>query len=185
MLLRVALCLAVLCVSACSRPANPTLTDAELFQNYAGQFSGVVPIDHDRALAAKLVAAKEGYFRAQYDVGFYYASIKDFKEAAKWWTTAAEQGDLGSLANLSQVYREGLGVPRNPQKALELLLLARRMAPREQMAALQPEIDALRNEIYTEGIDQAEKAAASWVPRPTALSNRAISGIEEAQKLVQ
>lgn len=152
---------------------------------YAGQFSGVVEIDHEKALAAKLVAAKAGYFRAQSDVGIFYAQMKNFHEAANWWSAAAAQGDLGSTVSLSEFYRSGLGVTKNTQKALELLLIAGRRVKDDRLAAVRSEIDALKKEVDVDGIARAETAAATWAPRPTALSTRAKLGIEEAQHLVQ
>ncbi|MEZ5513087.1 MAG: tetratricopeptide repeat protein [Steroidobacteraceae bacterium] len=152
---------------------------------YAGQFVGVVPEDHEKALAAKLVAARAGYSRAQLDVGNAYARNSNFAEAAKWWTLAANQGDAQSLVNLSEVYRRGEGAQKSPAKALELTLIATRVVPSDLRTPLQSRISSLRNEATAAQVVHAEKAASDWRPKITSLSARADLGIEEARKLVQ
>ena len=152
---------------------------------YAGQFSGVVPVDHDKALAAKLVAAKAGYFRAQYEVGNAYGSTGEFQEAIKWWSAAAAQGDIGSLVSLSEAYRKGFGVQKDSGKALELMLIVGRLVQKDQRDAARAAIDALKKEVTPEGVAKAERAAAAWIPKLTELTIRANLGIREAQQLVR
>jgi uncharacterized protein len=153
---------------------------------YAGQFPGVVAIDYDKALAAKLVAAKGGYYQAQHDVANMYASKGDFQEAAKWWSAAAEQGDVGSAGNLAEAHRSGDGVSQSDAKALVLLLVASRAGiSGDQRSAIQPTIESLKKSVGPEGVAQAERVAAAWVPKSTELSIRADLGIREAQRLVQ
>jgi len=152
---------------------------------YAGQFSGVVPVDHAKALAAKLVAAKAGYFRAQYEVGNAYGSTGEFQEAIKWWSAAAAQGDIGSLVSLSEAYRKGFGVQKDSGKALELMLIVGRLVQKDQRDAARAAIDALKKEVTPEGVAKAERAAAAWIPKLTELTIRANLGIREAQQLVR
>lgn len=62
-----------------------------------------------RAFQSTLQAAKAGYDPAQEVVGMMYAVGKgveqDLKEAAKWFLTAAEAGNLRAAANLGAVSR--------------------------------------------------------------------------------
>jgi TPR repeat protein len=152
---------------------------------YSGQFPGVVPVDHEKAVTAKLVAARAGYFRAQHDIGNAYGSNDDFQEATMWWTAAAAQGDIGSLANLSEAFRQGLGVQKDPEKALELMLIVVRQVQSDQKDATRAAIKALKKEVSPQEMAQAEQAAAAWVPKPTELTIRADLGIREAKQLVQ
>jgi len=168
-----------------SAAAGDPLASYKVGCYYAGQFAGVVPEDHGKALSAKLVAAKAGYFRAQLDVGNFYAREGNFPEATKWWILAAEQADAQSLVNLSEVYRLGQGVQKNPTKALELTLKASRVVPPDARTQLQSRVASLRGEATPEQVAQAEKAAVAWKPRSTQLTDRADLGIEEARKLVQ
>jgi uncharacterized protein len=54
---------------------------------------------------------------AQYNLGQMYAKGKgvgrDFKEAAKWYTMAAENGDAEAQYSIGLMYRKGHGVIRN------------------------------------------------------------------------
>jgi uncharacterized protein len=152
---------------------------------YSGQFAGVVPLDQEKALASTLVAAKAGYFRAQHEVGNIYGSKNNFQEAIIWWSAAAAQGDVGSLGNLSEAYRQGLGGQKDLTKALELMLVANRLAEGDQKVATLAAIEALKKEVSPDDLARAEKAAAAWVPKPTDLTIRANMGIREAQQLVQ
>jgi TPR repeat protein len=152
---------------------------------YAGQFQGVVPPDSEKALVHKLVAAKAGYVRAQHDVAIAYAERGDHKEAAKWWQLAADQGDLTALAALADGYRKGVGVPSNPAKSYEYLLIASGMIPEGQARGIKPLLDEQRKAIDPDAATRAEKAAAVWTPRPTELTIRAGAGIAEARRIAQ
>jgi TPR repeat protein len=151
---------------------------------FAGQFPDVVAVDHERALAAKLVAAQSGYVRAQHDVAQIYRRRGDSQVAMKWSAAAAEQGDEDALVSLYSSYRWGLGVPRNDAKALELLLIISRMLPEDRRIKALVSIESLKKAIDPQSTAHAEAAAAAWVPKITPLTIRANMGIREAQQLV-
>jgi uncharacterized protein len=152
---------------------------------YSGQFPGVVPPNQDKALASTLVAAKAGYFRAQAEVGNTYSLKNDFQEAIMWWSAAAAQGDVGSLENLSEAYRQGLGGQKEPTKALELMFVANRLAEGDQKVATLATVEALKKDVSPDDLARAEKEAAAWTPKLTELTIRANTGIREARQLVQ
>jgi uncharacterized protein len=152
---------------------------------YDGQFPGVVPVDFERALQSKLVSARAGYSRAQHDVGVAYFRKHDYGQAAKWWSAGAEQGEPYSLVALAEAYRTGNGVPVNPERSLELLLIVSRVVSADQMAAVQPVIASLKKEIDPQKLAPLEKAAAAWVPKLAEPTIRANLGIREAQQLVK
>jgi TPR repeat protein len=152
---------------------------------YAGQFPGVVPVDADRALAFKLVAAQAGYVLAQHDVAIAYGRRGGLGEAMKWWRAAAAQGDVGGLLTLADAHRSGVGAELNPAKSYEYLLVARRLGPDAQARVAAPILEESRKGLAAAEIAQAEAAAASWKPTLTALSLRARLGIEGARRAVQ
>jgi TPR repeat protein len=152
---------------------------------YAGQFPDVVAVDHEKALAAKLVAAKSGYLRAELDVANIYRARRDVDEVMKWETAAAEQGDEGALVGLYSIYRWGFGVPMNDAKALELLLIISRRLPEDRRSKAQVTIESLKKALDATSVAQAEKSAAAWAPKVSPLTIRANMGISEARQLVQ
>ena len=46
---------------------------------------------------------------------------QNYEEAVKWYRKAAEQGLLDAQFNLSEMYRKGLGVPKDNVKSTEWL----------------------------------------------------------------
>ena len=107
---------------------------------YDGQFPGVVPVDFEKALQSKLVSARAGYSLAQHDVGVAYFLKKDYGEAVKWLSAAAEQGEPNSLVSLSEAYRTGNGVSVNPEKSLELLLITSRLVSADKWRQFSPQL---------------------------------------------
>lgn len=163
------------------------LASYELGCYYDGQYAGVVPQDRERAFAAKLIAAEGGYDRAQRDVGNFYAAKGDIAEAIRWWTLAADQLDTAAKLALSEAYRKGRGVQKDPAKALELTLLVGEILPSSGHATpgLSSRISSLKSEATPEQVAVAERAAMNWRPRVTALTARGYGGLLEAARLVQ
>ena len=68
--------------------------------------------------------------------GYVYDGLpQDYKEAVKWYTKAAEQGDAGAQFNLGSMYRNGQGVPQNYKEAYVWLSLAAAQSSAPQDAA--------------------------------------------------
>lgn len=66
-------------------------------------------------------AANMGYSNAQNCLGWYYFDVKrDYFEAVRWYTLAANQGNLGGLNNLAFCYLLGRGVEKNISEAIKL-----------------------------------------------------------------
>jgi TPR repeat protein len=156
---------------------------------YADQFPGVVPPDEEKALNAKLVAARAGYSLAQSDVVLHYAKQKNTRknmaELLTWGTALAEQGDLQSYVELAYVYQRGETVKRDSAKAYEYLQIAVRHLPESRAKVLQPQLDNLRKELSDSAAETAEKAAAEWVAKPTELTIRAQLLMQEARKIAR
>jgi hypothetical protein len=152
---------------------------------YAGQFPGAVEVNEEKAFTHKLTAAEAGYMLAQHDVALAYTHAGNFEEAAKWWRSAAEQGDVTAFSTLSQWHIEGQRVPADTSKAYEYLLTAVRLVSQQQSQQVKPLLEKLRISLDDTTALNLEAAAASWVPKKSALTLRAAQGIEEAQNLVR
>jgi len=150
---------------------------------WGGQFPDVVSIDEQKSLEYELIAAKAGYDLAQHDVALWYYKQKKFDEALRWLKLSAEQGSDSALFGLSSLYREGKVVPQDSVLAYTYFMLgkaeSRRPFPKEAQAIL----DQLKRNLSPAQLKAAEDAIVAWKPRPTALTIKARSGIEAANRL--
>ncbi len=73
--------------------------------------------DYKTALEEFRILAEQGYAKAQYNLGFMYATgegvAKDNTEAMKWFRKAAEQGYADAQYSLGIMYANGKGVPES------------------------------------------------------------------------
>ncbi len=95
------------------------------------EYSGVIEKDFDTAVKWYMKAAKQGDARGQYNLGRVYEGFdthlytgRDYSKAAEWYEKAAEQGHAEAQYRLSRLYKYGDGVPRDQEKALQLLIRA-------------------------------------------------------------
>ena len=152
---------------------------------FGGQFPGVVPIDQQKSIEYKLIAAKAGYDLAQHDIALSYYKREKFDEALRWLKRSAEQGSVSGLLGLSSLYRKGKVVPQDNVLAYTYLMLGKAHFkgpfPKEGQAIL----DQLKWNLSPEQLETAEDAIAAWKSRPTALTRKARSGIDEAKRLAE
>jgi len=59
--------------------------------------------------------------QANYGVGLLYSIKKEYQEAFKWFTKAAEQGHAGAQLNLGLMYYNGEGIPKDHKEAAKWL----------------------------------------------------------------
>lgn len=152
---------------------------------FAGQFKGVVGVDLTKSLQLKLIAADEGYSFAQSDVGIVYFEQGNYAEAIKWWKLAAAQGYSSAIYNLSVAYNEGKVVPRDKTLAYSYFKLANSNSKKEVDPNAKAGLAELASTMTPDELGRAEQIVSEWKPEPTPLTLKAISGIEEAKKLVQ
>jgi hypothetical protein len=73
-----------------------------------------VPQDNKTAVKWYRLAAKQGFARAQYNLGVMYEKgqgvPQDYKTAVKWYSLAAKQGNASAQNNLGTMYGMGHGV---------------------------------------------------------------------------
>ena len=68
-------------------------------------------------LPVLLERAQKGDTVSQNHLGVTYSFMKDYKNAAMWYTKSAQQGDPFAQYHLGTFYREGLGVDKDDEKA--------------------------------------------------------------------
>lgn len=152
---------------------------------YAGQGAGVVADDPDKALRYKLVAAKAGYALAQYDVGAHFAQRKRFAEALAWFRLAAAQGypmGLYAVASLAARPETDTG---NPADAYVHFKLSKLVTEGRISPAAQASLDELAKRLTPSERAKAEEAVRAYRPQPTDLTQKALSGVEAAEKLAR
>ncbi len=72
---------------------------------------------HQEEFDRCLDAAKEGDLQAQVALGQFYGANGRYDEAIGWYRKAADQGDPAGQRLMGDLYREGVGVERDPAKA--------------------------------------------------------------------
>jgi uncharacterized protein len=141
---------------------------------YDGQGEGVVANDKVEALKYKLIAAQAGYALAQHDVALLYVKQENFEEAMKWWKLAGDQGDPKSLYNLSGLYFQGKGAPKDLSLAYAYYKLSKLVPP--------DKVKGMAGILTKPELTNAEKLVSEWKPQPTALTLKAMRGITAAEE---
>ena len=110
-----------------------------------------------------LEKAMKGSADAQYQLGSLYltgrGTLQDFQEAAKWFSSAAEQNHAPAQYQLGLLYHKGLGVDLDNEKSYMWLNLAA-AAGIEQAAAAR---DKVMHSLSTKQLVQAQKASRDWL----------------------
>lgn len=83
-----------------------------------------LPKNEDVALKLLNKADKLGSVGASSALGTYWLGKKNYEKAVKYIEKTATAGDEESQFRLAELYRLGLGVKQNPEKAIELYTLA-------------------------------------------------------------
>ena len=157
--------------------ANDPLGAYKLGCYYDGQGEGIVANDKNEALKYKLIAAQAGYSLAQHDVALLYARQENFEEAMKWWKLAGDQGFPGALYNLSGLYFQGKGAPKDLSLAYAYYKLSNRVPP--------DKVKGMAGILTTPELTKAEKLVSEWKPQPTALTLKAMRGVTAAEELLK
>jgi TPR repeat protein len=154
--------------------SNDPLGAYKLGCYYDGQGEGVVANDINEALKYKLIAAKAGYALAQHDVALIYVRQDNFEEAMKWWKLAGDQGHPKSLYNLSGLYFQGKGAPKDLSLAYAYYKLSQLVPP--------DKVKGMSGILTKPELAKAEKLVSDWKPQPTALTLKAMRGITAAEE---
>ena len=89
------------------------------------QGRGGLPQDLERAFNLQIEAAQAGHLPAAFNAGCHlmtgHGCERDPEQAAKWFEMAAEGNIMQACVNLANMYRDGLGVPKDLVKARNLV----------------------------------------------------------------
>jgi TPR repeat protein len=128
------------------------------------------------ALAWYRKAAEQGTAQAEAKLGFFYMNQGKYAEATEWTLKAAEHGDIMAQLNLTSMYADGRGVPRDHLKSYSWILVVRETVcgvSSEAWKGMNPNpyatLAKLRNqeeaELSKEEKREAERYAAEWLNR--------------------
>lgn len=148
-----------------------------------GQFPGVVPLDHDKALELKLVAAQAGYALAQLDVAGSYFHNGQYEQSQQWLQRAADQGDAKALFNLSVGHLRGHWQPSDPALGYAYFKLAKLVAEGSVNPRAAASLDEIAAKLSAEQLAAANALVAGWKAQPSALTRKAKQGLAAAQAL--
>lgn len=157
-----------------SAASNDPLGAYKLGCYYDGQGEDVVAADTNEALKYKLIAAKAGYALAQHDVALLYAKQENFEEAMKWWKLSGDQGFPDALYNLSGLYFQGKGAPKDLSLAYAYFKLSKLVPPKK--------VNEMAGILTKPELTKADKLVSDWKPQPTALTLKAMRGVKAAEE---
>lgn len=129
------------------------------------------------ALAACAPACAPAYnaerFKTDFAHGVAAYDAGDYAKAARYWQPLAERYDLAAMRNMGNLYRRGLGVEKDAEKALAFYEAAakRGFAPAQYAAALM--------HISNDGVAYNGEKAIMWLTRA------AQNGFEPAKAQLQ
>lgn len=132
---------------------------------------GIRLMDEDKDVEAGyrlcLKAASAANARGENAVGSYYGDKKDYAEAVKWYTKAAEHKCLYAKANLANCYFLGNGVKEDKGKSFSLY---REVAMKGLVEAINQVGSCYLNGY---GVSNDEKAAFKWFSKAAELGDSA------------
>jgi hypothetical protein len=149
---------------------------------YAGQFSGVVVPDADKALELKLRAAEAGYDLAQTDVALDFIRKGDNAQAMKWFERASHQNNKSATALLAQYFASDDSPDKT--KGLGLMLALKDRMPNMPDEAL-ARITALESRLSAAEKTAAERIRSTWFEGPSPLTRKAREGISAVPVLLR
>lgn len=151
---------------------------------YAGQFGAqAVQPDEAEALRWKAVAARAGYALAQNDVAVHHLGREQYRDAVPWLEAAGRQGDAQALHNLAAIYSDGLGVAASQPRAWAYFRLSQLARRGSVTAAAERSLAEMWALMSASERAEAERIAATFVTGRTALTRRAMEGLERAEQV--
>jgi uncharacterized protein len=86
----------------------------------AYDFGEGAPRDREKAIKYYTMAAEQGLASAQNSLGSGFEAEGDYIAAASWYSRAAEQGDPLAMNSVAMYYIQGIGVPKDTSKGLDM-----------------------------------------------------------------
>lgn len=152
---------------------------------YYGQGESVVQEDHDSALKYKIIAAKAGYDRAQYDVANIFAYDQDYKNAIIWWKKAALQGYPSAFNSLFAMYYNEQYNLKDWGKAFQYLKIIEQNIGVKKKQKISEKVREIEPTLTQAQLSQAQKFVENFRPQQTELTIKAYSGKKQSIKFVE
>jgi len=152
---------------------------------YSGQFGEVKGIELDDKLAFdhKLIAAKSGYSRAQYDIGGKYFKQKIYQEALFWIEKSAKQKHIPSISALVSIHLMDDKALQNISKAHKYLFLLSTLVPKNNQ--LTTKLSELESKLTEQELEASTHFVDNWVSEQSELTKLAYSGLSRVELLVK
>ena len=152
--------------------ANKPATQSGIFDEISGtsvleqpkprikSFDEIAPSTPEELQLHLKERAFQGDPNAQWELARMYCDgngvPQDYKQAAKWFTRAAEQGSSETQCNLGRMYSEGQGMPRDYEQAVKWYT----KAAEQGYAKAQDELGYMY--VLGQGAPQDDKQAVKW-----------------------
>ncbi len=122
--------------------------------------------DVRQAIAWMERAAKQGFARAQNDLGHIYETgdgvPRNPIKALSWYRLAADQGWSLAQVNLGRVYERGIGISRDRKEAFYWYRLASSARASDIQQDARAGVNRLRNRIQTAELQEVDRRINSW-----------------------
>lgn len=111
-------------VSDLIKQADTGDKDAQFAVGSAYDFGQGAPRDGEKAKKYYLMAAEQGHAEAQNSLGSIFEAEGNYTEAASWYYQAMQQGHPLAINSIAHYYLQGMGVPQDKNKGIELYIKA-------------------------------------------------------------
>jgi len=147
---------------------------------YGGQAGDVVEYDKEKALHYKLIAAKSGYTRAQYDVGFMLVKKEETETGIHYFTLAAKQGHVPSLQVLAYLHEQGTAIKKDLARAYAYISLADIVRFGDRKPKTMIKLGMMKSEMTEKQIALGKRIIAEWIVDETPLTTMAYDGLNRS-----
>ncbi|MGB3739433.1 MAG: tetratricopeptide repeat protein [Pontixanthobacter sp.] len=149
---------------------------------YDGQYQ-LLPVDFDRALKLKLIAAQEGYALAQQDVARLYARQNDIEQAKMWLKRAADQGTADALVAYASIHNGFEGLEKDPSiTAAYFRLYLKQFGGSSEQREWTEDFEATLTDVER---SRSKLIIREYVAQPTALTLRAMRGQGDLERVLR
>lgn len=152
---------------------------------YAGQSEGTVPNDAAKALRYTMIAANAGYDLAEFDVAVHYLNNQRNAEALPWLIKAAQQGNRESFVQIMRISLDRNGGTHDLARAYEYYRSALALMKAHGAPVPTSEPAKIFEHLTAAQRIEADRRAASFTEKPTAITLRARAGLEAADALAR
>lgn len=126
--------------------------------------------DYDKAFEYIIPAAKDGYSKAQFRLGYMYETgsgvTQSYETAFEWYQKAADQGNMFAQTNLGYLYLNGYGVEQSYENAIRWF----RKAAEQEESQAQNNLGYMYQNGY--GVEQSYETAAEWYQKAADQGNQ-------------